>query len=111
MNEIVRLSMLLEIYKDLITEKQKNVLNLYYNQDLSLAEIADEYGISRQAARDNIKNGEKNLLDYESKLGLLDKKIKASKVFEEMDLELSKNEVNKEVIKKLKNKLKEIMEE
>ena len=111
MNEIVRLSMLLEIYKDLITEKQKNVLNLYYNQDLSLAEIADEYGISRQAARDNIKNGEKNLLDYESKLGLLDKRIRSSNIFDEINLELSKNEVNKEVIKKLKNKLKEIMEE
>lgn len=111
MNEIVRLSMLLEIYKDLITEKQKNVLNLYYNQDLSLAEIADEYGISRQAARDNIKNGEKNLLDYESKLGLLDKRIRSSNIFDEINLELSKNEVNKEVIKKLNNKLKEIMEE
>lgn len=111
MNEIVRLSMLLEIYKDLITEKQKNVLNLYYNQDLSLAEIADEYGISRQAARDNIKNGEKNLLDYESKLGLLDKRIRSSNIFDEINLELSKDEVNKEVIKKLNNKLKEIMEE
>mgnify|MGYP001668167407 CR=1 FL=1 len=111
MNEIVRLSMLLEIYKDLITEKQKNVLNLYYNQDLSLAEIADEYGISRQAARDNIKNGEKNLLDYESKLGLLDKRIRSSNIFDEINLELSKNEANKEVIKKLNNKLKEIMEE
>ena len=62
--------MLLDFYGDVLTDKQKDVIDLYYNQDLSLAEIADEVGISRQGVRDSIKKAEEELNFYEQKLHL-----------------------------------------
>ena len=58
MEKHVEVSMLWQIYGKLLTEKQYNVLNEYYNEDLSLAEIAENYNISRQAVRDIIMKGE-----------------------------------------------------
>lgn len=107
MNEIVKLSMLLEIYKNLITEKQRDVLNLYYNEDMSLAEIAEEFRISRQAVRDNIKNGEKNLINYEEKLKVFDKKTRMLEVFNNIDDE----NIDIKSLKKKLNKIKRILEE
>lgn len=66
----LKLGMLLDFYGGLLTEKQAAALDFYYNQDLSLAEIADEMGISRQGAMAFIKQGEKHLLSFEEKLGL-----------------------------------------
>ena len=63
-------TMLMDFYGQLLTDKQLAALDMYYNEDLSLAEIADEEGISRQGVRDSIKRGEKLLNDYEAKLGL-----------------------------------------
>ncbi len=70
----VEVSMLLEIYSKLLTEKQSDVLNYYYNEDLSLSEIAEKYKISRQAVEDIIKKGENRLFDYEEKLSIMKKK-------------------------------------
>ena len=61
---------LLDFYGDILTEKQKDAIDLYYNEDLSLAEIADHFGITRQGVRDSIKRGEDILLEMEEKLGL-----------------------------------------
>lgn len=69
-------SYLLDFYKNILPEKQYNALNLYYNEDLSLAEIADEFGITRQGVRDCIKRGEAELLKLEEKLMLM-KKLKS----------------------------------
>ena len=69
----IKISILLEIYGKLLTEKQNNLLNDYYNNDLSLAEIAENENITRQAVRDNLKKGEKKLFDYEEKLGIMRK--------------------------------------
>lgn len=63
-------AVLLDFYGDLLTEKQARALDLYYNEDLSLAEIAEPLGISRQGVRDSIKRGEKQLYDLENALGL-----------------------------------------
>jgi len=73
MEKNVKMSMLLELYGNLLTEKQRTSLEDYYNNDLSLEEIAENAGITRQGVRDNIKQGEKNLLGYEEKLGLMKK--------------------------------------
>ena len=54
MNKNVEIGMLLDIYGELLTEKQQDILDLYYNNNLSLAEIADEVNITRQAVRDSI---------------------------------------------------------
>ncbi len=61
--------MLLDIYGDMLTEKQRSFLEYYYNDDLSLSEIAENEGITRQGVRDAIKRAEALLFDMESKLG------------------------------------------
>lgn len=60
--------MLLDCYGDLLTEHQRNIMELYYCEDLSLAEIGSPLGITRQAVRDIIKRTENILLNYEEKL-------------------------------------------
>lgn len=62
-----------DFYGPLLTEKQRAILSLYYEDDLSLSEIADEVHISRQAVYDLVKRSEHQLLHYEEKLGLVDK--------------------------------------
>ena len=68
MDKKIEISMFCQIYGELFTEKQFDYINDYYNNDLSLAEIAENYGITRQAARDNRKKGENKLFEYEEKL-------------------------------------------
>ncbi len=65
----LQLSYLLDFYGDVLTEKQRDVMEQYYNDDLSLSEIAENFGISRQGVRDAIKHGEGTLLDLEEKVG------------------------------------------
>ena len=61
---------LLDFYGDVLPERKRNVLDMYYNEDFSLAEISEEIGISRQGVRDIIKKAEEELCFFESKLGL-----------------------------------------
>ena len=75
MEENVKISMLLDIYGKLLTEKQYFLLDDYYNQDLSLSEIAENEGITRQAVRDNLKKGENKLFEYEEKLEFMKKTL------------------------------------
>ncbi|MEG2769400.1 MAG: YlxM family DNA-binding protein [Oscillospiraceae bacterium] len=65
----LEISFLLDFYGDVLTEKQRDVMEQYYNDDLSLSEIADNFGISRQGVRDSIKRGEAVILDLEEKVG------------------------------------------
>lgn len=64
---------LLDFYGEILSERKRTVLEYYYNDDLSLAEIATEIGISRQGVRDSIKKGEEELLFFEEKLGLAER--------------------------------------
>ena len=64
----LNIAVLFDFYGEMLTDKQKDVIDLYYNEDLSLAEIAEHEGISRQGVRDNIKRGETYLLELEEKL-------------------------------------------
>ncbi len=64
-------STLLDIYGGMLTDKQREMMELYYNDDLSLSEIADNEGISRQGVRDAIKRGEDSLNEMEEKIGVL----------------------------------------
>jgi len=63
--------LLLDFYGELLTEKQRECCDLHYNEDLSLGEIAEQLGISRQAVWDNIRRGESSLEEIENKTGLI----------------------------------------
>ncbi len=64
----IEITMLLDLYGEALTVKQRDYLNFYYNDDLSLSEIAENEGITRQGVRDAIKRAEALLFDMESKL-------------------------------------------
>ncbi len=66
----LEIGFLLDFYGDVLSERKRTVLDFYYNDDLSLAEIASEIGISRQGVRELIKKAEEELHFYEEKLGL-----------------------------------------
>ena len=69
-NQAYRMALLYDFYGDMLTDRQKEFYDLYYNEDLSLAEIAENYGITRQGVRDSIKRAEGTLLEMEERLGL-----------------------------------------
>jgi len=79
-----RISYLLDFYGNILTDKQRDAIDLYYNEDLSLAEIAEHVGITRQGVRDAIKRGEDTLLEMEGKLGFAEKHEGYRKAFEEI---------------------------
>ena len=64
------LAILIDFYGEMLTEKQRTFLEYYYNDDLSLSEIAENEGITRQGVRDAIKRAEGQMLDMEERLGL-----------------------------------------
>ena len=70
-NQTYRMTMLFDFYGELLTERQKEFFDLYYNEDLSLAEIAENSGISRQGVRDVIVRAEGAMQEVEDKTGLI----------------------------------------
>ena len=73
MDDILRLTLLFDFYGELLTEKQKYIFEMYRLNDLSLADIAEDLNISRQAVRVQLKRTEKSLNAYEAKLNLLER--------------------------------------
>ncbi|MEA4972782.1 hypothetical protein SDC9_139215 [bioreactor metagenome] len=71
--DILKTTLLFDFYGELLTDKQKEIYGLFYQNDLSLSEIAGELDISRQAVRDQLKRTEKILSDYEYKLKLVER--------------------------------------
>ena len=111
MEKKIEISILLDIYSNLLTEKQYEFLNDYYNNDLSLSEIAENEGITRQAVRDNLKKGENKLFEYEEKLGLMRKQIMQEEQIANIISELSKlttKSSDKEVAKVLEDVKKKL---
>ena len=70
-NQTYRMTMLFDFYGEVLTPRQKEFFDLYYNEDLSLAEIAENYGISRQGVRDVIVRAAAIMSDLEDKTGLM----------------------------------------
>ena len=78
----MEIALLLDFYGEMLTEKQKDMIELYYDDDLSLSEIAENAGISRQGVRDSIKRAEGQLLEMEERLGLARRFREMQKGFE-----------------------------
>ena len=86
----LEISYLLDFYGDVLTEKQREVMEQYYTDDLSLAEIADNFGITRQGVRDSIKRGESTILELEQKIGFAGRYRSMQQQFARLD-ELAKD--------------------
>lgn len=111
MEKNVEISMLNEIYGKLLTQKQYEIIDDYYNNDLSLSEIAENNEITRQAVRDILKKGEKKLFEYEEKLSFMKRTLNQEKKIEKVLFELTKiqkNHSDKEIADVLENIKKEL---
>ncbi len=114
--KILEIGNLFDFYGKLLSEKQYTAVELYYIQDLSLSEIGDCLGISRQGAHDNLKRAESKLYSYEETLGLVkkfeDNKTKIRKILEITgDLENKARKFESEDMAEELQKIKEISSE
>ena len=97
LEKTVYMNQLFELYGQLLTQKQAEMLALYYEEDYSLSEIADHYEISRQGVRDNIKRGESSLETYEAQLKLLNRRQRRQTYYQQI-LSMSNDQAVKQVI-------------
>ena len=108
MEQNVKISMLNQIYGGLLTKKQNEIIDEYYNNDLSLSEIAENHGITRQAVRDILKKSEKKLFEYEKILWFMKKNLEQENKRKEIIKQIEKvrrNTQDKETSKKDLNAL------
>ena len=107
---IMEQTLLYDFYGELLTDHQKRIYEDVVFNDLSLTEVAEQEGISRQGVHDSLKNAEKSLEDYESKLGLVEKFSRTTEAIEEIDkridsliLTLEEGSNTREELKKIRN--------
>lgn len=93
--DFVYISNLYDYYQILLTDKQRQYFEDYYFNNLSLSEISDNYGISRNAVHKQLKEAENKLNDYESKLKLYEKRKKIEKVINDIKDDNLKEELEK----------------
>jgi uncharacterized protein len=113
MDDVYRKGLLLDFYGHLITKRQYEILDMYFNNDYSLSEISDYLGISRQGVYDNIKKGRSMLDNFENKLGMIKKHIMrkqlADKIINDINT-MFKNETDTENRHKTEVLIKNIKE-
>ena len=85
MDKNVQIGLLFSSYRNMHTDRQTECIDLYYNEDLSLAEISEHLGITRQGVRDNIKRAEHTMYDTEERLGLVSKFLGIKEKLEKID--------------------------
>ena len=116
LEKFVEIELLFSLYQQLLTEKQRQVMEYYYQEDYSLSEISDLLGISRQAVHDNIKRTEIQLFEYESKLRLSDKLSKTEELernINQLEEFLKHDTVSlrtKKLVAMIKSQCKELLE-
>jgi len=106
----IRINYLLDFYKILLKEKQKFALEMYYQEDLSLVEIAQNLDVSRQAIYDLLKRGENILEEYEDKLHLYDKYIERQKKAEDLILYVKENLKSKNITEEIVRRIKGLVD-
>ena len=98
-----QISVLLDNYGVLLNEKQRHIMEYYFNDDLSLAEIAENEGITRQGVLDIIKRSKQTLIDYEEKLKLIKKIDFLKKKLKSVDKEIKADANMKEIVEFIEN--------
>ena len=96
--KMVEIGLLFEQYKELLTDKQREMVSLYYEEDYSLGEISENLGVSRQGVYDTLKRSEKILREYESKLHLVSKAKNQEKFLKSIGEKIIDIKENGEVI-------------
>ena len=104
MEEKIKISILLSLYGNLLTETQKKYMDLYYNQDWSLSEIGESENITRQAVRTILVKSKNKLYEYEEKIGFLKRQEKISKLLIKLE-EQNISEETKKILEKIKEEL------
>ena len=102
-------SLLLDFYGDILSEHKRGIMEMYYDEDMSLAEIADQIGISRQAVREIVKKSEAELSEFESALGLVKKFDKLKCDLNEIKNELK--DASKSADEECKAKIDKVIDE
>ncbi len=97
LEKLLYMNELFSVYQHLLTDKQQVMLSLYYEEDYSLAEIAEHYGISRQGVHDNIRRGEEALTFYEQTLQIIHKRKQRIQVLEQMEEESNLEKIRKSI--------------
>ncbi len=106
MDKLVKIGILLDFYGKLLSEKQYQIMELYYLNDFSLSEIGEELRISRQSVFDTIKRSEEKLYSFENELGLVDKFYSSQDTIRDIRkiaaeiYEIGENGANKEIMDK-----------
>lgn len=84
MDNVTKLNLLYDYYGDFLTEKQREIFELYYQNDLSLGEIAENSGVTRQGVHDTLRRSQEILNNFEEKLGMIKKHFKRKQEIEEI---------------------------
>jgi predicted DNA-binding protein YlxM (UPF0122 family) len=102
-DKIVQITLLFDFYGQLLTDKQMDIVDMYYNNNLSLGEISEQQHISRQGVYDSLKRAEKTLYEFEEMLGLLNRFLKQkesmNKITEMLDELINNEELDGEAVK------------
>lgn len=106
----LKVALLLDFYSPMLTEKQRDVIDLYYNEDLSLAEIAEEVSITRQGVRDCIKRGEQTLFELENALGLAERSAVLQRIADSLDEAVSGKEADRAAIVKAAADIRKLLD-
>lgn len=107
----MKISFLLDFYGETLSERRREIIEMYYNEDLSLSEIAEQTGISRQGVRDSVKKSEKELLELEETLGLAERFAKVKKETSDISVSISRlidmtdDEAVKSALSEIKDRL------
>jgi predicted DNA-binding protein YlxM (UPF0122 family) len=101
MEDLLQLSVLFEYYGSLLTDRQFDICDMYLNQNLSLSEISENLGITRQGVRDALKKAEGILINFETKLGIMKKNEMLSEIVTEIQNHLMNSNVSVEIKKQI----------
>lgn len=104
MEEKIKISILLTIYGNLLTETQRKYMDLYYNEDLSLSEIGENENITRQAVRTILVKSKKKLQEYETYLQFMQKETELKALTQKLE-KTNINKKQKEILEQIKSKL------